>query len=78
MRVSSLGVKHLLGVSVIGRHTQDIAGLLASIVNGLDSLVGSSDGNDGGIIHTGVANLILVQRMMRFFDLPYQEEQNCT
>lgn len=36
---------------------EDVASLLASIVDGLDGLVGGSDGLDGGIVDTSVTNL---------------------
>lgn len=57
VRLASLGVDHLLGVSVVGRDAENVASLLACLVDGLDSLVSGVDGLDGCIVDTSVADL---------------------
>ena len=59
VRRAGLGVEHLLGVAMVGRDEQDVARLLARLVDGADGLVGVRDGLDRGLINTGVANLRL-------------------
>jgi hypothetical protein len=54
--VTSVGVQHLLGISVIGSNAKNVASLFTSIVNSLDSLVGSSDSNNSSIVITGMTN----------------------
>lgn len=54
--VTSLWVQHLLGVSVVGSDTQNVASLLASVIDSLDSLVGSSNSDDGSIVITSMAD----------------------
>jgi hypothetical protein len=79
VRVSSVGIQHLLGVSVVGRHAQNVASLLASVVNGLDSLVGGTDSGNGGLVDTSVADLRSVYDTAKTPDnLPCREEQSCT
>mgnify|MGYP006876488078 CR=1 FL=1 len=57
VRVASLGVEHLLGVTVVSGDGKDVAGLLAGIVHGLDCLVGGGNGNNSGVVNTSVADL---------------------
>ena len=52
-----LGVDHLLSVSVVGSDEQNVARLLACLVDDADSLVSVLDGLNGSIIDTSVANL---------------------
>lgn len=54
--VSSLGVNHLLGVAVVGSDAEDVTGLLARVVDGPDSRIGSSDGLDSRVKDTSVAD----------------------
>lgn len=57
MGVAGLGVQHLLGIAVVRGHTEYVAGLLAGVVDGLDGLVGGSDGDNSGVIDTSVTDL---------------------
>jgi hypothetical protein len=56
--VSSVGVQHLLGISVIGSNAKNVTSLFTSVVNSLDSLVGSSDSDNSSIVITSVTNHI--------------------
>jgi hypothetical protein len=57
VRVSSLQVKHLLGVAVVRSDAENVTSLLAGVVNGLDGGISGRDSLDGGIVDTSVANL---------------------
>jgi hypothetical protein len=57
MRITGLGVLHLLGVTVVGSDEEDVAGLLAGFVDNTDGLVSVSDGDYGGVVDTCVTNL---------------------
>lgn len=52
----SVGELHLLGVSVVGRDEQDVALLLARLVDLADGLVGGLDTDEGCLVHTRVAD----------------------
>ena len=82
---TGFGVDHLFGVTVIGRDGENVPGLLAGVVDGLDGLVSGGDGLDGCVKVTSVTNLeggasistlSHLERGMR--DLPYREAQSCT
>lgn len=51
-----LGVDHLLGVPMVGGDEQDVARLLARLVDDAHGLVGVRDGLNGGLVHTRVAD----------------------
>lgn len=57
VRRARVWVDHLLSVTVVGRDSEDVAGFLAGVVDGLDGLVGGGDGLDGGVKVTGVTDL---------------------
>ena len=52
----SIGELHLLSVAVVGSDEEDVSLLLATLQNHTNSLVGSLTTNNGGLVHTGVAN----------------------
>jgi hypothetical protein len=54
--VTSVGIQHLLGISVIGSNAKNVTSLFTSVVNSLDSLVGSSDSNNSSIVITSVTD----------------------
>jgi len=56
--VTSVGVQHLLGISVIGSNAKNVASLFTSIVNSLDSLVGCANSNNSSIVITSVTDHI--------------------
>jgi hypothetical protein len=57
VRVSSLWVKHLLCIPVIGSHTQHVASFFTRIIDCLDGFVCGANGNDSSVINTSVSNL---------------------
>lgn len=54
---TSLGVKHLLCVTVVGGNEKDVAGFLTCFVDGGDSFVGMSDSFYSCVEDTSVAHL---------------------
>jgi hypothetical protein len=54
--VSSVRVQHLLGVSVVCSNAKNVTSLFTSIIDRLDSLVGSSNSNDSSIVITSVTD----------------------
>ena len=54
--VTSVGVQHLLSISVIGSNTKNVTSLFTSIVNSLDGLVGCTNSNNCSIVVTGMTN----------------------
>lgn len=50
MGVTGIRVQHLLGISVIGSNAKYVTSFLTSVIDSLDSLVGSSNSDDGSIV----------------------------
>lgn len=52
----AIGELHLLGVAVVGRDEEDVAVLLASLIDLANGLVRGRAANDGSLVHTSVTN----------------------
>jgi len=49
-------IQHLLSITMIARHEEDVAVLFASVVDLADGFIGSGAGGDGGLVDAGVAD----------------------